>query len=115
MEKEKVGSDAVESQSESSVPAEKKQLARQKKKKAGSKKKKSDLPGGLDGDAVGGVTGALSSVASNTVDSAQGGQKEGGGGGGSKSDTLRLRLDLNLEIEIQLKARIHGDLELALL
>lgn len=36
-------------------------------------------------------------------------------GGGGKSDTLKLRLDLNLEIEIQLKARIHGDLELALL
>ncbi|KAL4864254.1 hypothetical protein BDV12DRAFT_201293 [Aspergillus spectabilis] len=28
---------------------------------------------------------------------------------------LKLRLDLNLEIEIELKARIHGDLTLALL
>jgi hypothetical protein len=32
-----------------------------------------------------------------------------------KSDTLRLRLDLNLDVEITLKAKIHGDLELALL
>ncbi|KAI1456698.1 hypothetical protein F4805DRAFT_458487 [Annulohypoxylon moriforme] len=35
-------------------------------------------------------------------------------GGGGKSDTLRLRLDLNLEVEVTLKARIHGDLTLAL-
>lgn len=61
------------------------------------------------GKALGGVTNALGSVANNAVD-----QKEQGGGGG-KSDTLRLRLDLNLDIEIQLKAKIHGDLELALL
>ncbi|KAF3767044.1 hypothetical protein M406DRAFT_350380 [Cryphonectria parasitica EP155] len=32
-----------------------------------------------------------------------------------KKNPLKLRLDLNLEIEIELKARIHGDLELALL
>ncbi|KAF4423098.1 hypothetical protein F53441_14281 [Fusarium austroafricanum] len=41
-------------------------------------------------------------------------QQQGGDDGG-KNDALRLRLDLNLDIEIQLKARIHGDLELALL
>ncbi|KAJ2971785.1 hypothetical protein NUW58_g9318 [Xylaria curta] len=34
---------------------------------------------------------------------------------GGKSDTLKLRLDLNLEVEVTLKARIHGDLTLALL
>lgn len=42
-------------------------------------------------------------------------QQQPQGGGGGKSDTLRLRLDLNLDIEITLKAKIHGDLELALL
>jgi hypothetical protein len=35
--------------------------------------------------------------------------------GSGKRDTLRLRLDLNLDVEITLKAKIHGDLELALL
>ncbi|CRK37539.1 hypothetical protein BN1708_007406 [Verticillium longisporum] len=70
--------------------------------------------GGLDGagDTVSGLangaTGALGGIAGGAL----GG---GGGGGGDKSDTLRLRLDLNLDIEITLKARIHGDLELALL
>ncbi|KAK6863728.1 hypothetical protein PG995_000256 [Apiospora arundinis] len=42
-------------------------------------------------------------------------QQQQGGGGGGKSDTLKLRLDLNLEVEVTLKARIHGDLTLALL
>ncbi|KAI1436507.1 hypothetical protein GGR50DRAFT_701801 [Xylaria sp. CBS 124048] len=38
-----------------------------------------------------------------------------GNGGGAKNDTLKLRLDLNLDVEVTLKARIHGDLTLALL
>ncbi|KAK4085011.1 uncharacterized protein Triagg1_1 [Trichoderma aggressivum f. europaeum] len=59
------------------------------------------------GGVLGGVTNTLGGVTNNAVD-----QK--GGGDGGKSDTLRLRLDLNLDIEIQLKAKIHGDLELAL-
>ncbi|KXX72933.1 hypothetical protein MMYC01_200921 [Madurella mycetomatis] len=58
------------------------------------------------GGLVNSATGALGGVAGNAVD-----QK----GGGGKSDTLRLRLDLNLDVEITLKAKIHGDLELALL
>lgn len=33
----------------------------------------------------------------------------------SRSDPISLRLDINLEIEVTLKARIHGDLTLALL
>ncbi|KAL6872748.1 hypothetical protein J3F83DRAFT_583142 [Trichoderma novae-zelandiae] len=57
---------------------------------------------------LGGVTNTLGSVTNNAVDNQ-------GKGDGGKSDTLRLRLDLNLDIEIQLKAKIHGDLELALL
>ncbi|KAK3488141.1 uncharacterized protein B0T23DRAFT_398786 [Neurospora hispaniola] len=60
-----------------------------------------------------GVTGALGGVAGGAVQNHQ--QGGGGGGGGGKSDTLRLRLDLNLDVEITLKAKIHGDLELALL
>ncbi|OIW32541.1 hypothetical protein CONLIGDRAFT_678931 [Coniochaeta ligniaria NRRL 30616] len=60
------------------------------------------------GGLVNGVTGTLGNVAGNAV------QNQGGGDKG-KSDTLRLRLDLNLDIEITLKAKIHGDLELALL
>jgi len=59
------------------------------------------------GGLVNSATGALGGVAGNAVDN----QQKGGG----KSDTLRLRLDLNLDIEITLKAKIHGDLELALL
>ncbi|KAK4040236.1 hypothetical protein C8A01DRAFT_15864 [Parachaetomium inaequale] len=58
------------------------------------------------GGLVNSATGALGGVAGNAV------QDQKGGG---KSDTLRLRLDLNLDIEITLKAKIHGDLELALL
>ncbi|KAL2177020.1 uncharacterized protein P884DRAFT_201126 [Thermothelomyces heterothallicus CBS 202.75] len=57
------------------------------------------------GGLVNSATGALGNVAGNAV------QKQDGG----KSDTLRLRLDLNLDVEITLKAKIHGDLELALL
>ncbi|KAJ4127432.1 hypothetical protein NW754_007761 [Fusarium falciforme] len=67
------------------------------------------LPVGGDvGNPLNGVTNTLGSVANNAVDEHQGGD-------GRKNDALRLRLDLNLDIEIQLKARIHGDLELALL
>jgi hypothetical protein len=66
-----------------------------------------DNVGQTAGGLVNGATGVLGGVAGQAVD-----QK---GGGGGKSDTLRLRLDLNLDIEITLKAKIHGDLELALL
>lgn len=99
----------------SSSAAETKPMMKKKKNKK-SKKSSSgpldQLPVGGDtvSNAVGGVTGALGGLGGQAL----GGQQEGGGGGG-KSDTLRLRLDLNLDIEVQLKARIHGDLELALL
>ena len=59
------------------------------------------------GNLVNNTNDALGGVASNATQQA--------GGGSGKSDTLRLRLDLNLEVEITLKAKIHGDLELALL
>jgi len=57
------------------------------------------------GNVTSGVTDTLGNVAGNALDNKD----------GKKKDTLRLRLDLNLEIEITLKAKIHGDLELALL
>ncbi|KAK3904540.1 hypothetical protein C8A05DRAFT_42389 [Staphylotrichum tortipilum] len=60
------------------------------------------------GGLVNSATGVLGGVTGNAVQPQQ--DKRGG-----KSDTLRLRLDLNLDIEITLKAKIHGDLELALL
>lgn len=61
----------------------------------------------------GGMPGTMGNVANQAMQQQQ--QQPQGGGGGGKSDTLRLRLDLNLDIEITLKAKIHGDLELALL
>ncbi|KJZ78416.1 hypothetical protein HIM_02454 [Hirsutella minnesotensis 3608] len=116
-----------EAEDPSSSGAEDNQLAKRGKKKPSTatrkksgkakKSKSSSLP--LDrlpvddvaDNAVGTVSNTLGSVANNTLSNVQG----GGGGGGGKSDTLRLRLDLNLDIEITLKAKIHGDLELALL
>lgn len=56
------------------------------------------------GNAAGGAVGAVGNTASSAT-----GQK------GKNKDALSLRLDLNLDIEVTLKARIHGDLTLALL
>ncbi|KAF7552930.1 hypothetical protein G7Z17_g4004 [Cylindrodendrum hubeiense] len=110
MEKDRVSSNDVDSDVSEEPP---KQQRRTKKKSKSGRRKQSgpldSLPVGGDvGNTLGGVTNTLGGVTNNAVD------KKGGDDGG-KSDTLRLRLDLNLDIEIQLKARIHGDLELALL
>jgi len=43
------------------------------------------------------------------------GQKASGGGGRENKEPLRLRLDLNLDLDVELRARIHGDVTLALL
>merc|ERR1712000_446085 len=98
-----------------------------KEKKTKKKSKKSSaldqLPTGGVTDGVGetadnalsSVSNTLGSVGGQALNKQQGGDEEEESGGGGKSDTLRLRLDLNLDVEIQLKARIHGDLELALL
>ena len=126
MEQERNMSDNVESQQEesSSMSADESQPpqkpSRQRKQRRGGSRQprqQQQQSGPLDslptGDltqtaqgAAGGVTNTLGSVANGAL-------SKGGDEGGK--DTLRLRLDLNLEIEIQLKARIHGDLELALL
>lgn len=64
---------------------------------------------------------AVTGTASNTVNKggSQGGEVDkddgGGGGGGGGDKPLKLRLDLNLDVEVELKARVHGDLTLALL
>ena len=42
-------------------------------------------------------------------------QKASGGGGRENKEPLRLRLDLNLDLDVELRARIHGDVTLALL
>lgn len=65
--------------------------------------------GDLARGVVGGVGGAVGPTISGLTNT-------GGGGGKPKGkDALSLRLDLNLEVEVTLKARIHGDLTLALL
>lgn len=114
--KDRVSSHEVDSdENASSIEEAPKPRKTKKKTKAARRKQQSgpldNLPLAGDsgvGGALGGVTNTLGSVTNNAVD-------QQGDGGGGKSDTLRLRLDLNLDIEIQLKARIHGDLELALL
>ncbi|KAK0388125.1 hypothetical protein NLU13_4369 [Sarocladium strictum] len=129
MEKERNQSPYGDSAAESTAASSAEEQQPQRKKK--SRKSKKDKSGGGSGplsqlptdslpgvgevgstasNALGGVTGALGGVTGGALSKGEGGGDEGG-----KSDTLRLRLDLNLEIEIQLKARIHGDLELALL
>jgi hypothetical protein len=110
--------DRVDSQEEESTSPVEEQPRRRSGKKS-RKSKRSGQAGPLDqlpvdnlaGDALGSVTNTLGGVTGNALNN----QQQQGGGGDSGKDTLRLRLDLNLDIEIQLKARIHGDLELALL
>lgn len=108
MEKDRVSSNEVDSDDNVSSEEPPKQLQRRSKKKSKSSRR-SKQAGPLDQLPLGGdaVNNTLGGITNNAVD-----QQKGDGG---KSDTLRLRLDLNLDIEIQLKARIHGDLELALL
>ncbi|CAM1510611.1 Fc.00g009460.m01.CDS01 [Cosmosporella sp. VM-42] len=117
MEKDRVSSAEVDTDASSEEAARK--PVQRRKKKGGKRQKKSSsgpldqLPLGdtIGGDQVGNTVGGVT----NTLGNVAGGALDKGGDSGGKSDTLRLRLDLNLDIEIQLKARIHGDLELALL
>jgi len=103
-------SEGEESEEYQSPPPRRKRNQRQKKGGQGPLDNLAlDNVQNTAGGLVNSATGALGGVAGNAV------QNQGGGDGGGKSDTLRLRLDLNLDIEITLKAKIHGDLELALL
>ena len=87
------------------APPQRRRGQRQQQQQQGGQGPLDNLQLGNVGQTAGGLVGG---VAGQAVD-----QKGKGGSGGS--DTLRLRLDLNLDIEITLKAKIHGDLELALL
>ncbi|KAG1148887.1 hypothetical protein G6F36_014773 [Rhizopus arrhizus] len=107
----KVQEDTINEESGKEDEASPKKQESKEKKKSSKKKKRSrkqgdalDLVRGSDpGDAV-----------SSTVGGAVSGQQQGGGN--QQSDhPLSLRLDLNLDVEITLKARVHGDVTLALL
>ncbi|KAI1846317.1 hypothetical protein JX265_010901 [Neoarthrinium moseri] len=111
--------DSMEEEEEEEAPPPPRRRTKQRGKKQGGGGPLDGLTGGNEmlpvgqvgqqaGDLVNGAQGTLSNVAGGVL----GGKKDDGGG---KSDTLKLRLDLNLEVEVTLKARIHGDLTLALL
>lgn len=76
-------------------------------------KKGGGLPAVGEVDEAASAVGNTAKGAVDAVDNVAGGVAGGGGGGGDKP--LKLRLDLNLEVEVTLKARVHGDLTLALL
>ena len=84
----------------------KKEKVPKKKKKSSSKKSKG--LGLIKND----PTETLSGLGDGVIGGGQQQQQQGGGGG---QQPLSLRLDLNLEVEITLKARVHGDVTLALL
>ncbi|KAL4260866.1 hypothetical protein AB1N83_007528 [Pleurotus pulmonarius] len=80
-------------------------------------KKGGGLPAVGEVDEAAGAVGNTAKGAVETVGNVAGGVAGGGGGGGGGGGDkpLKLRLDLNLEVEVTLKARVHGDLTLALL
>ncbi|CEG71635.1 hypothetical protein RMATCC62417_07338 [Rhizopus microsporus] len=99
-----------ENQNRSPSPSPQKKSSKDKKKPGKRKKrssKKDDALGLVKGDDT------LGSVA-DTVDGVLGGGQQQSGKKGS-DHPLSLRLDLNLDVEITLKARVHGDVTLALL
>jgi len=119
---------APQPQPQSQPPPPQRRKGKSRRRQGGSRG--GPLGGGSPLDAVGGLTnapnqalGQVGDTVNGVGDTAKGliGGATGALGGGAKKeesgdkDTLRLRLDLNLEIEVTLKARIHGDLTLALL
>lgn len=78
-------------------------------------KKGGGLPAVGEVDEAAGAVGKTAKGAVDTVGDVAGSVAGGGGGGGGGDKPLKLRLDLNLEVEVTLKARVHGDLTLALL
>lgn len=107
--------EVTESDDESSAKSKKSSQKKEKTKKP--KKKKSSKSKGL-GLIKNDPTEVLSGLGDGVIGG--GGQQQqqqqgGGGGGGGGQQPLSLRLDLNLEVEITLKARVHGDVTLALL
>ncbi|KAG2194859.1 hypothetical protein INT46_004282 [Mucor plumbeus] len=100
----------TESEDESSAKSKKSSQKKEKTKKP--KKKKSSKSKGL-GLIKNDPTETLSGLGDGVIGGGQ--QQQQGGGGGGGQQPLSLRLDLNLEVEITLKARVHGDVTLALL
>jgi hypothetical protein len=66
-------------------------------------------------DAAEGVVDTVGKTANKVADTAGGVTNAVAGQQSSDDKPLRLRLDLNLDVEIELKARVHGDVTLALL
>ncbi|KAH8549477.1 hypothetical protein BGW37DRAFT_103283 [Umbelopsis sp. PMI_123] len=66
-------------------------------------------------DAAEGVVDTVGNTANKVADIAGGVTNAIAGPERSDNKALRLRLDLNLDVEIELKARVHGDVTLALL
>jgi hypothetical protein len=122
MEKGRVSSQDMESESSEEQPQ---QVQRQGKKRSNvarrqSRQQQQQQPGSLEqvpvpGDVSNNVDNNLRDDTNTLGNMSNSAVQQQGGDDGGKNDALRLRLDLNLDIEIQLKARIHGDLELALL
>ncbi|GAN10420.1 hypothetical protein MAM1_0353c09961 [Mucor ambiguus] len=100
-------------ESEDEAPAKSKKSSQKKEKTKKPKKKKSSKSKGL-GLIKNDPLETLNGLGDGVIG---GGQQQQGGGGGGKDgqQPLSLRLDLNLEVEITLKARVHGDVTLALL
>ncbi|KAI8387355.1 hypothetical protein BD560DRAFT_382191 [Blakeslea trispora] len=90
-------------ESEEEMPTKKSSSKNKKSKKSKKKSKSNSL--------------VPSDQLSELTDGVTGGEQQQGGGGGKKDgqQPLSLRLDLNLDVEITLKARVHGDVTLALL
>ncbi|KAK4514377.1 uncharacterized protein ATC70_001970 [Mucor velutinosus] len=102
-------------ESEDEAPAKSKKSSQKKEKTKKPKKKKSSKSKGL-GLIKNDPLETLNGLGDGVIGGGQQ-QQQGGGGGGGKDgqQPLSLRLDLNLEVEITLKARVHGDVTLALL
>ncbi|KAI8637187.1 hypothetical protein BD408DRAFT_447811 [Parasitella parasitica] len=97
--------------SEDEAPVKSKKSSQKKEKTRKPKKKKSSKSKGL-GLIKNDPLDTLSGLGEGAIG---GGGQQGQQGSGGGQQPLSLRLDLNLEVEITLKARVHGDVTLALL
>ncbi|KAF1797004.1 hypothetical protein V8B55DRAFT_1410577 [Mucor lusitanicus] len=101
-------------ESEDEAPVKSKKSSQKKEKTKKPKKKKSSKSKGL-GLIKNDPLETLNGLGDGVIGGGQQQQQGGGGGGKDGQQPLSLRLDLNLEVEITLKARVHGDVTLALL
>ncbi|KAI8080233.1 uncharacterized protein B0P05DRAFT_540492 [Gilbertella persicaria] len=97
-------------ESEEEEPSKSKKSSSKDKKSKKSKKKRSSKSNSLvPSDQLSGLTDGVIGGGQQQQ------QQQQGGGGKGGQQPLSLRLDLNLDVEITLKARVHGDVTLALL